>query len=109
MEKKVNILGTEYTIFLQSEDKRLANCDAFCDKTTKELHICRLDDDCDLGNPKAYEDKLVRHEIVHAFLYESGLTECWEHKETGHEETVVDWIATMAPKLLKAFQDAECI
>lgn len=106
---KINVLGTVYTIFHESDDERLANCDGFCDKTTKEIHIARFPDDCDLGMPAVYEKKLLRHELVHAFMFESGLAENWEHKEFGQEETTVDWFAYMAPKLYEAFQAAECI
>ena len=34
--KKVNVLGTEYTI----EEKNLDECDGYCDKTTKEITVC---------------------------------------------------------------------
>lgn len=109
MEKKINVLGTEYTIYQQSEDSRLVDCDGFCDKTTKEIHVGKFPDDCDLGNPDVYEKKIVRHELVHAFMFESGLAEGWEHKEIGQEELTVDWFAYMAPKLFEAFLAAECI
>lgn len=65
MEKKINVLGTEYIIFQQSEDSRLVDCDAFCDKTTKEIHVGKFPDDCSLGKPDVYEKKILRHEIVH--------------------------------------------
>lgn len=109
MEKKINVLGTEYTIFLQSEDERLIDCDGFCDKTTKEIHIGRFPADCDLGNPLVYEKKIMRHELVHAFMFESGLAEGWEHQSNGQEELTVDWFAYMAPKLFEAFLEAGCI
>ena len=109
MEQKINVLGTEYTIYLQSEDARLAECDGFCDKTTKEIHIGKFPDDCDLGQPAVYEKKILRHELVHAFMFESGLAEGWEHQDYGQEELTVDWFAYMAPKLFEAFKAADCI
>ena len=75
MEQKINVLGTEYTIYLQSEDARLAECDGFCDKTSKEIHIGKFPDDCELAQPEVYEKKILRHELVHAFMFESGLAE----------------------------------
>lgn len=46
----------------------------------------------------------LRHEIIHAFMFESGLGANWEHKPIGHEETTVDWIAAQFPKLLEVFE-----
>ena len=48
--------------------------------------------------------KGLRHELVHAFMYESGLAENWEHKNFGQEETVVDWVTIRFPKLLEIFK-----
>lgn len=55
----------------------------------------------------AYRKRLLRHEITHAFLNESGLQHCssvpmgaWAR----HEE-MVDWIAIQFPKIMKAFQE----
>lgn len=91
---KINILGTMYTIIF----KKLNNCDGYCDKTTKEIVITVIDADWYLKNPEAYQRKVIRHEVVHAFLYESGLAECWNHK-SGHDEVYVDWIACQLPKI----------
>ena len=46
--------------------------------------------------------KGITHELVHAFLYESGLGEDWEHNRWGHEETTVDWIAKQIDKIKNA-------
>ena len=47
--------------------------------------------------------KVVRHEIVHAFLTESGLA---ENSFWAQNEELVDWIAIQGPKLIKAWQEA---
>lgn len=108
---KVDILGTEYTIQerSKSEDKYLANCDGYCGKTTHQIVICALGDDCELADFDVYRKKVIRHEIIHAFLFESGLHENWKHDTYGHDESYVDWIAAQFPKLLKAFKDADAL
>ena len=54
--------------------------------------------------------KQLRHEIIHAFLAESGLQSNYEHyKQFGHEETIVDWVAIQFPKMIKAFQSVNAI
>ena len=63
------------------------------------------DEENELDNYDVYLKSLVRHEVIHAFLFESGLHESWHHNETGHDETIVDWFATQAPKIYKVFAE----
>ena len=54
--------------------------------------------------------KQLRHEIVHAFLSESGLQSNLEHNQRfGHEETMVDWIAIQFPKMLEVFKELDIL
>lgn len=108
---KIDVLGTKYTILEKSvaEDEYLQNCDGYCDKTSKKIVVKKEDSENELENYSVYMRKIKRHEIIHAFLFESGLHENWEHKQWGHDETVIDWIAAQFPKLLKAFKEAGCI
>lgn len=104
--KTVSILGTEYQITFNSktEDKALEDCDGYCDHSTKRIVV--TNDNVDLGDFLSYQKQCVRHELTHAFMYESGLSANWEHKPFGQSETVVDWLAIQFPKLLKAFEEA---
>lgn len=109
---KVNILGADYTIkdCTVSEDSYLENCDGYCDKSSKKIVIAKQKPDNDLDDYSVYRKKIMRHEIIHAFLYESGLDSNFEHANRfGHEETMVDWIAVQFPKMLKVFNKAGCI
>lgn len=111
-EYTVDVLGTPYHIKVihTTEDPMLKECDGYCDRTSKRIVVddctaCK----CDFENPKEYVNKVIRHELVHAFFFESGLAECWKHQKTGQEEMTVDWIAIMAPKMHKAFMQAEAV
>ena len=108
---KINILGTEYTleVMQQKEDAYLEKADGYCDKTSKKIVVKARDDGNELDDYEVYLKKIKRHEIIHAFLFESGLHENWTHPDCGHDETYVDWIAAQFPKLLAAFQAADCI
>lgn len=109
---KVNILGTEYTITECSgeDDELIKSMDGYCDKTTKSIVISIPTPDCNLGDWQVYRKKIMRHEIIHAFLFESGLHENFEHaKQFGHEETMIDWIAVQFPKMQKVFEQAGCL
>lgn len=105
------ILGETWTIAIvpTSADKRLNDCDGFCDKTSRRILVddFSMCDDYDLDDRVVHIRQNLRHEIVHAFMFESGLQANWQHPEYGHEETVVDWIAVQWPKLRKVIEDAE--
>ena len=108
---KINILGSEWTIIErpEAEDKRLDGCDGYCDWTTREIVVER-EMQGNLGDMEAYIRKVKRHEIVHAFLEESGLAECSGTSYAwAMNETMVDWIARMGEKIYKAWSDAGAI
>lgn len=109
---KVNILGTEYQIHYRSinDDERLNDCDGYCDWTTKTIVVEKEIEGATLGNMEVYMKKVLRHEITHAFLLESGLdvnaneTDAW-----ARNEEMVDWIARQGLKLYKAWKEAGAI
>lgn len=111
MTLKIDVLGTEYEILKQSrkENKMLESCDGYCDKTSKKIVVTIKEEDCELDNFEVYQKKTIRHELIHAFLFESGLHENFKHDIFGHDETMIDWVAFQFPKLLKAFKDADCL
>lgn len=77
-QMKINILGTEYTIHRkhEEEDPKLEGKDGYMDSSTKEIVVAVLKDDSDTKRGLEYYSKAVtRHEIVHAFLFESGCME----------------------------------
>jgi len=101
----VNVLGTEYEIVVSSETSEpyLKECDGFCDNSIKRITVDELKDDA-VGSKKNLNfqrNKNIRHELVHAFLFESGLA---ENSQWAYNEECVDWIASQFPKLLKAFE-----
>ena len=107
--KKINVLGTEYKLMesTEAEDESLKGNDGYCDTTTKECVVDKMNQNetNSKKNLPAYKKAVKRHELIHAFLYESGLEACsW-----AQNEEMVDWIAIQFPKMLKAFEEAECI
>lgn len=107
-ERYVNILGTRYRITEQTEEenKLLKNCDGYCDWTTKEI-VLEREIKGTLGNMEAYIRKVLRHEIVHAMLMESGLSECSGGADAwARSEETVDWIARQGEKLYQAWREA---
>lgn len=109
--KYVPILGEEYKINTKVsiyEDEYLQEVMGYCDSSIKEIVVAQLNTNTvgSLKNMKLFEDKIVRHEIIHAFLNESGLGEC---SDWAKEEEMIDFFARQFPKMLKVFKDLDVI
>ena len=106
----VNILGTDYRVIFKNreEDKKLENISGYMDPSIKEIVVCTMKDEMEdemaVENMESIRRSTLRHEIIHAFLYESGL---WSDSATvetwGMNEEITDWIALQAPKMFMAF------
>lgn len=108
-QKTVNILGQPYEIIVKTKydnDPKLSNADGYTEPWSKKLVLSDIEpDDETVENLDAYKAKVIRHEITHAFLNESGLRSCsW-----GDNEEIVDWIAYQGPKLYRAWEEAGAV
>lgn len=117
---KINVLGTEYTVsYHDYKDKPIfeeRSIGGYSDDVLHEIVICNLkthpEFECESDEwYKTLEKRILRHEIVHAFLSESGLQDSALQADMAwaKNEEMVDWIALQFPKLLQAFKDADCI
>lgn len=109
--KSVNILGEKYSISTKTkqEEPRLKDNDAFCDWTEHAI-VLDADIDGDLGNLDAYKKKVLRHEIIHAFMLESGLNECSiDVNAWAANEEMIDWFAFQGPRILNAWKEADAL
>ena len=101
--REVNILGMLYTV-CSSTDLMDKGLDGECCYYSKQIKIrpwSKMLDDTSSDMEKQYRHReVVRHEIVHAFLYESGLS------EYAQDEQLVDWIAMQFPKIEEAIIQA---
>lgn len=70
---EVNILGTEYKI-IEKEEEKMGNYDGYCDGSVKEIAIAKFtEEEGSLNDLEYHRKRVLRHEIIHAFLNESGL------------------------------------
>lgn len=114
-QQTINILGSEWTVVrtTREEEKRLEYKDGFCDRSVRQIYVNwyqRDENDLDQQLDVDVQNKItLRHEITHAFLFESGLGDNWKHDTFGHDETTVDWIAIQGPKLYEAWKEADAL
>ena len=103
---KVDILGTEWSITQENthSNEKLNHCDGYCDNTIKKMVIISEieDDPMNVKEIEEYKKVCQRHEIIHAYLYESGLA---NNSEWALNEEMVDWVARQFPKLEKTFRE----
>lgn len=104
----VEVLGTKYEIIESDkvQDYILENNDGYCDFSTKKIVIDTFKNTSDsMEDLEKYRKQVIRHELVHAFLFESGL----DASSWGKNEEIVDWIAIQSLKLFEAFMKVDAI
>lgn len=109
MRSNINILGTNYDIILKKtgEDEKFKTSDGYIDTSTKEIVIEDMMPDANTkSNLDAYKKQIIRHEIIHGFLFESGLDNCsgW-----AINEEMVDFFAIQFEKIYKACREADAL
>ena len=112
---KVNILGTEYRIekhnSMDDKDLRPSNKMGYCFFDEHLIVYSDLSTDDDWKNEskeaiKSREKIIIRHELLHAFFFESGLAQnSIEVNAWAQNEEMVDWFAIQSPKIFKVFQE----
>ena len=105
MTKKINILGTQYD-YIESSSKEhedLMESDGLHYGFEKKIKIDITACDSAPQSKDEYIKKVKRHELIHAFFYESGCAK--QHRD----EELVDWIAYQFPKMLAAFKEVDAI
>lgn len=75
------------------------------ERVDKDIFVKDMSD-CDCKDKEQLIKNVMRHEILHAFLFESGLSEnagfsgCW-----ATNEEMVDWFAIQSPKIFAVYQN----
>lgn len=119
-DQTVDILGTEYIIesIRKNQDKYMEEnrLIGYCNdssRTIKILELLSCDDYKDMDERACHDAEAVtlRHELIHAFLSESGLRESSmdSNGPWSKNEEMVDWFAIMAPKIFKVYEKTGCL
>lgn len=117
---KTDILGTEYRIEIHkvSEDSYMEKkgLAGYCEEENKLIVVADMSEEkyfvgMDEKAQEIYRKKTLRHEIIHAFLNESGLSDSSNRFDGAwaKNEEMVDWLAIQAPKIYKTFQKLNII
>lgn len=112
--RKINILGTEYRIETHkvSEDSYLEDnkLSGYCGEEEKLIVVADMSEEkyftgMDEKAQEAYRKRVLRHEIMHAFLNESGLSDSSNRFDGAwaKNEEMVDWFAIQSPKIYDVY------
>lgn len=112
---KIDILGTEYRIEIHkvSEDSYMKEkgLAGYCEEENKLIVVADMSEEkyfagMDEKAQEIYLKKTLRHEIMHAFLNESGLSDSSNRFDGAwaKNEEMVDWLAIQAPKIFSTFK-----
>lgn len=110
---RVKILGSDWLLITEKENDEYKEkqADGWCDYTTRTMHIGLFEKDkTTLDRLDVYSKKVARHEIIHAFLYESGLAECsCKAQNWALNEEMVDWLAQQITKIYNVFLELDVV
>lgn len=111
--RTINILGTEIRVIFkkESEDHKLKNLGGYFD-CSKNLIVIKIfeHDEFSCEDLEKCQIEVLRHEIIHAFLHESGLDASSGPSESwAVNEEMIDWFAIQAPKIFKVFREQKLV
>ncbi len=117
---KANILGTQYRVLFKNYNDdplfKERGIDGYHDSISREIVVCRkktspmwekeTEEYC-----KTAEKEILRHEVIHAFLSESGLDASSYIYNNGwaKNEEMVDFFALQFPKIVEVFEKLGCL
>lgn len=108
----INILGTPYEVIEQSpeENPKLEEACGICEQYSKKIiladYLREPKDKMTVEYPEEFRKKVLRHEIIHAFLGESGLR---GESSWAEDEEMIDWLAIQFEKIYKAFEETNAL
>ena len=102
--RSVSILGEKWDIEFvgAGSDPKLEECGGYCDPSVRKIVVAIPDEDVmNCMNLDEKQRRTLRHELVHAMAYESGLD---DNSEWAMNEEMTAWAANQFSKLVRLFK-----
>lgn len=109
--KKVDILGSEWTIEYKDEDPMFEEAQGYAESNERKIVIENVkvsEDPKEINLQAQYvnQKRILRHELIHAFLSESGLEDSSTPADAwATNEEMADWFARQSPKIYKVYKE----
>lgn len=118
----IDILGQEWLIRYVDDDPAFKVASGYCEGNERQIVIQNIKiasseiDESDGLELSKYaqtlnQKRVLRHEIIHAYLIESGLDADSHKYDDGWatNEEMVDWFARQSPKIFKTYKELKLI
>lgn len=111
----VDILGSTWKIIFKDDDPAFEECKGYNTFATRTIVIEKPYKpekplDYSIEEQEIAIKSTIRHEILHAFLSESGLDDSsLKCKNWAVNEEMVDWFAIQSPKIFKVYKELKLI
>ena len=108
--KEISIMGSIWKIYWLDSDE-FSNAYGLTDEFSKTIEIQRTKPD-DMTVLQWYENqcRVLRHEIIHAFLIECGLSASSNACDAWAEnEEMIDWFARLSTKIFDVYNELKII
>lgn len=110
---KTNILGTDYSIYFVEKypdylEEVGEDAAGLFNQASREIYILTARDKEVTESGHEWQMKrALRHEIVHAFLSESGLSSDSQicYTPWAYNEEMIDWFAIQSPKIFGVYSE----
>lgn len=98
---EIHILGSKWQI-IEDDEFRIADADGFTDNSVREIHLRSIfsDEKSSVADMEEYKRRVLRHEILHAFIFECGLD---TENSWARNEEMVEFFALQFDKILTLF------
>ena len=111
----VSILGSDWEIIYKDDDPFFEDAKGYTNPASKQIVIENLKANTDpdgfnLEEQAVDQKRVLRHEILHAFLFESGLADSSNSTDAwAANEEMVDWFARQSPKIYKVYKELKLV
>ena len=106
-DKTIDILGAKYKLYFKKvkEDKTLKGLNGYCDYEMKIIVVSKKLTEKHFTLAK----KTIVHEIIHAFIYESGIINYPDIVSWTRSEQCVDFFAMHYTKMFNLYKELDLI
>ena len=113
--KTVDILGSKWTIKYVDDDPAFEQANGYTNDAAREIVIENVKTSdgplsFDMQSQYNNQKRVLRHELIHAYLFESGLGDSSNSCDAwAVNEEMVDWFARNIPKMILTFKELKCL
>lgn len=115
---EIEILGSKWLIKFVDDDPAFEEAEGYCEGNERIITIQNVklvgkdEDPLAIGGYAQClnQKRVLRHEIIHAYLMESGLdSSALPVDNWAANEEMVDWFARQSPKIFKTFKELKLL